>query len=606
MTDLRRSLEVGIASTARLVRGGWSWAGRGVDSLMFPAYCPVCDADTGGPAFCEDCREELLGASGPTCPRCAMPVGPYADLAGGCSECRGRSLGFDRAIALGPYQGPIRRLCLDLKQERNAWMARWLAELVVEGRLEALRLELGEESDAWVVPIPLHWRRRLARGYNQAEALARGMARTLRLKVRPLLRRVSSTPSLALVGRTERAKIMRQAFRARPNPGLKGRTVLLVDDILTTGATCGAAARALKRAGASRVVVVVVGRTSSGPAPSRPISTLDEAGGRGDPGGGGAVMTVEEARSARKVIRIGTRGSHLARWQSEWVADRLREHHPGLTVELVEIKTQGDRDRNSPLAAIGGSGLFTKEIQRALAEGLVEVAVHSLKDLPTKSLEGLTLGAVPAREDVADALIAPRAKTLDALPHGATVGTGSLRRRAQLLHARPDLQVVGVRGNVETRLNKALLGELDAVVLAEAGLRRLGLAGHVTQRLGPPEFLPAVGQGALGIECRLDDKATLALLAALDDPATHRAVVAERRVLAELEGGCMIPLAAFARDVNGLLALDAFVLDPDGKERLTASATGPIDDPDALGRRVAEALRGQGADRLLRGFGRSE
>ena len=298
-------------------------------------------------------------------------------------------------------------------------------------------------------------------------------------------------------------------------------------------------------------------------------------------------------------IRIGTRGSHLARWQSGWVADQLRALHPGLEVELVEIKTQGDRDRNSPLAAIGGTGLFTKEIQRALVEGLVEVAVHSLKDLPTQGPSGLTLGAVPTREDVADALIAPRDRTLQGLAHGATVGTGSLRRRAQLLHARPDLQVVGIRGNVETRLNKALDGELDAVVLAEAGLRRLRLDKHVTERLGPPGFLPAVGQGALGIECRLDDGSTIALLAPLDDPATHRAVVAERRVLAELEGGCMIPLAAFARDVEGALALDAFVLDPDGLERVAASATGPIDDPDALGRRVAEILIGRGADRLL-------
>ena len=211
------------------------------------------------------------------------------------------------------------------------------------------------------------------------------------------------------------------------------------------------------------------------------------------------------------------------------------------------------------------------------------------------------LGAVPVREDVADALIAPGGKTLAGLREGATVGTGSLRRRAQLLHARPDLRVVDVRGNVETRLNKALLGELDAVVLAEAGLRRLGLESHVTERLGPPGFLPAVGQGALGIECRADDAATLARLAALDDPATHRAVVAERRVLAELEGGCMIPLAAFARDLDGLLALDAFVLDPEGRERVAASEAGPLDDPEGLGRKVAEVLRALGADRLLRG-----
>ncbi len=311
----------------------------------------------------------------------------------------------------------------------------------------------------------------------------------------------------------------------------------------------------------------------------------------------GDPKAVDESRT----IRIGTRGSQLARWQSEWVAGQLRALHPGLAVELVEIRTQGDRDRNSPLAAIGGTGLFTKEIQRALAEGVVEVAVHSLKDLPTKGPEGLTLGAVPPREDSADALIAPKFRTLEALPAGSTVGTGSLRRRAQLLHARPDLTVVGVRGNVETRLNKALSGELDAVVLAEAGLRRLGLDGHVTQRLGPPDFLPAVGQGALGIECRLDDRSTLALLGPLDDPATHRAVVAERRVLAELEGGCMIPLAAFARDADGMLALDAVVLDPDGRERVASAANVPIDDPDALGRRVAEELRKLGADRLLRG-----
>jgi hydroxymethylbilane synthase len=308
-------------------------------------------------------------------------------------------------------------------------------------------------------------------------------------------------------------------------------------------------------------------------------------------------------------VRIGTRGSPLARWQAGWVADRLREVHPGLEVVLVEIKTQGDRDRNSPLSAIGGLGLFTKEIQRALAESAVEVAVHSLKDLPTSGPEGLTLGAVPPREDLADALIAPEFQTLDALPAGATVGTGSLRRRAQLLFARPDLRVVDVRGNVETRLNLALRGTLDAVVLAEAGLHRLHLDHHVTERLGPPRFLPAVGQGALGIECRASDATTRRLLAPLDDPATRRAVLAERAALAELEGGCMIPMAAWARDVDGgsgsgsgsgpALALDAVVFDPDGRERVSAGEVGPRDDPGALGRRVAQSLRGLGADALL-------
>src|SRR5438270_5447089 len=236
-----------------------------------------------------------------------------------------------------------------------------------------------------------------------------------------------------------------------------------------------------------------------------------------------------------RTVRIGTRGSHLARWQAEWVADRLRALHLGLAVELVEIKTQGDRDRNSPLAAIGGTGLFTKEIQRAVLDGSVDVAVHSLKDLPTQGPEELTLAAVPPREDVADALIAPVYRTLEALPQGARVGTSSLRRRAQLLHVRPDLSVETIRGNVETRLNQALTGKFDAVVLAWAGLHRLGLHEHVTQRLAPPFFLPAVGQGALGIECRIDDRITADFLRPLDDPAAHRAVLAERRALAELE-----------------------------------------------------------------------
>jgi hydroxymethylbilane synthase len=316
-------------------------------------------------------------------------------------------------------------------------------------------------------------------------------------------------------------------------------------------------------------------------------------------------MTVSPAAQDR--IRIGTRGSRLARWQTQWVADRMRGLHPGLEVELVEIKTQGDRDRNSPLAAIGEVGLFTKEIQRAVRDGAVDVAVHSLKDLPTQGPAELILVAVPPREDVADALIAPEHRTIDALPPGARVGTSSPRRRAQLLFRRPDLEVVSLRGNVETRLNQALQGRLDAVVLAWAGLNRLGLEAHVTQRLKPPEFLPAVGQGALGIECRREDADVLALLEPLDDPATRRAVRAERTTLAELEGGCIIPMAAWARDVEGpeiapdgpALALDAAVFDPDGRDRVLVALRGPRDDPDGLGRRAAAALRAQGAVPLL-------
>jgi hydroxymethylbilane synthase len=305
--------------------------------------------------------------------------------------------------------------------------------------------------------------------------------------------------------------------------------------------------------------------------------------------------------SKDRPLRIGTRGSPLARWQAAWVAARLQAIHPGLAVELVEIKTRGDRDRNTPLSQIGGLGLFTKEIQRALLDGVVDAAVHSLKDLPTQGPAELTLGAIPPREGLADALVAPRSGTLDALPDGASVGTGSLRRRAQLLYLRPGLNVTAVRGNVETRLNLALDGRLDAVVLAEAGLKRLGLESHVTERLGPPQFLPAVGQGALGVECRADDALARTLLAPLDDPPTRRAVLAERRALAELEGGCMIPLGAWGRDdPDGALALDAAVFDADGRERLFIQVVGPRDDAEGLGHRAAEGLRRQGAERLLR------
>ena len=243
---------------------------------------------------------------------------------------------------------------------------------------------------------------------------------------------------------------------------------------------------------------------------------------------------------------------------------------------MWKIKTEGDRDRNSPLAAIGGVGVFTKEIQRAVLENSIDLAVHSLKDLPTQQTDGLVIAAVPAREDVADALIAPRYQTLTALPVGARIGTSSPRRRAQLLFFRPDLEVVSLRGNVETRVNSALEGRLDAVVLACAGLHRIGLEHNVTQRLGPPDFLPAVGQGALGLECRRDDTVLEALLKPLNHPSTYRVVLAERAVLAALQGGCTLPMAAWARDLadgeaerTGLnMALDAALFDPDFRPRV--------------------------------------
>ncbi len=316
---------------------------------------------------------------------------------------------------------------------------------------------------------------------------------------------------------------------------------------------------------------------------------------------------MSSVRGTEGLIRIGTRGSRLARWQAGWVAEQLRALHPGLTAELVEIKTEGDRDRNSPLAVIGGVGVFTKEIQRAVLEHSIDLAVHSLKDLPTQQTDGLVLAAVPAREDVADALVAPRYQTLTALPVAARIGTSSPRRRAQLLFFRPDLEIVSVRGNVETRLDNAIRGGLDGVVLACAGLHRLGLEHHITQRLGPPDFLPAVGQGALGLECRRDDTVVQNLVRPLNDQSTYRAVFAERAALAALQGGCTLPMAAWARDVadgeadrTGLnLALDAMLLDTDGRERIMVSLQGSQRDPEGIGKQVAEALFETGAARLL-------
>jgi len=239
-----------------------SAVGRAGDALVFPWSCPLCEAMGSNEPFCAVCRPELLAqaarASLAACPRCAHSIGPFGDLRGGCAACRGESLGFDAALAFGPYEGAIRTLCLQLKHEENAWLAPWLSALFVEARHEAIA-QL--PSNTWVVPVPLHWLRELHRGYNQSEALARGLARHLGFPVRQPLRRVLATHRLAAMGPTERHDVMRRAFRVRRNVRLGGRTVLLVDDVLTTGATCGAAARALKQAGATRVVAIVIGRT---------------------------------------------------------------------------------------------------------------------------------------------------------------------------------------------------------------------------------------------------------------------------------------------------------------------------------------------------------
>ncbi|HVC98468.1 MAG TPA: hydroxymethylbilane synthase [Pirellulales bacterium] len=297
-------------------------------------------------------------------------------------------------------------------------------------------------------------------------------------------------------------------------------------------------------------------------------------------------------------LRLGTRASPLARWQAQWVAGRLAEL--GIETVLVPISTRGDERRAGPIGAIGEQGVFTKELQRALIDGDIDLAVHSLKDLPTDAVAGLVLAAVPARGPLGDVLISRSGQRFDALPRGAAVGTGSLRRRTQLWHARPDLRMEDVRGNVETRVNKLHDGDFDALVLAEAGLERLGLTGEITQRLPLSLMLPAVGQGALGLEARADDQDTLALLSPLDDDETHRAVAAERSMLAALRGGCLAPVGGWGRVAEGRLQLSGVVLSADGARRVFAELTGATD-PIALGQAVAADLFSQGAGELIEG-----
>jgi hydroxymethylbilane synthase len=312
------------------------------------------------------------------------------------------------------------------------------------------------------------------------------------------------------------------------------------------------------------------------------------------------------SNSDKPTIRLGTRSSALARWQAEWVAARLRE--TGQTVELIFITTSGDAQQVGSIGTIGGQGVFTKEIQRALLDGRVDLAVHSLKDLPTEPIEGLVLAAVPPREVVADVLISRNGQTFAELPAGARIGTGSARRQSQLRHARPELEYLDIRGNVDTRLNKLTAGEYDAIILAAAGMTRLGFADRITQELPRAMILPAVGQGALGLETRADDTTTIAALAALNDPASHAAVLAERSMLATLRGGCLAPVGGWARfEQDGVLKLDGTVLSLDGKARLLVQEEADVDlagetwpeQAVALGEAVAMQLIQSGAERLI-------
>lgn len=296
---------------------------------------------------------------------------------------------------------------------------------------------------------------------------------------------------------------------------------------------------------------------------------------------------------------FATRPSALARWQTQWVIAALQQKHPNLICEEKVITTRGDKILDKPLPEIGGKGLFTQELESELLSGTVHCAVHSLKDLPVKNPDGLTVGCIPVRAEVRDALISAKGYTLETLPPASVVGTSSLRRAAQILSARPDVTIASLRGNVDTRLRKALDGQYHAIILAGAGLTRLGLESHVTQWLFLDTMLPAPGQGALGIQCRTDDEETLSLLSALEDASTRAAVTAERQFLLGLGGGCAVPVAAFA-DVNeetSNISLTGSVASIDGRQIIKVTGEGP--DPFELGKQLAQEAIAQGADEIL-------
>ncbi len=300
-----------------------------------------------------------------------------------------------------------------------------------------------------------------------------------------------------------------------------------------------------------------------------------------------------------KKLIIATRESQLALWQAHHIRDRLQTLHPGLTVELLGMTTLGDQILDSPLSRVGGKGLFVKELEQAMLADQAHLAVHSLKDVPMDLPEGFELTAIPPREDPRDALVSNRYKSLAALPQGARVGTSSLRRQSQLRARYPHLDVDTLRGNVNTRLRKLDEDQYDAIILASAGLKRLGFAERIAAILSPEESLPAAGQGALGIEIRSGQPEIAQLLAPLNDPVTAACVRAERAMSRLLQGGCQAPIGGYATAKNGRLHLRGFVADLEGVRVYRAEAEGEMADPDALGLRVGQALIDQGADQLL-------
>ncbi len=307
----------------------------------------------------------------------------------------------------------------------------------------------------------------------------------------------------------------------------------------------------------------------------------------------------------RTVLRIGTRRSPLAVWQAEHVRARLEAAHPGLRCSLVRIVTQGDRIVDRPLAQVGGKGLFVKEIESALLEGRIDLAVHSMKDLPADLPPGLRIGAIPEREDPRDALVCREAdRKLASIPPGARLGTSSLRRAAQIRFHRPDLAVEPARGNVETRIRRLDEGRFDAILLAVAGLKRLGLHDRISEILDPDLCLPAVGQGVLALEIREDDSEAARLVAPLNDPVTEACATAERGFLASMGGSCQIPIGALARMDRETLALTGLVADVDGSQCVRMTLKGPPEQAAALGCTLADRIRAAGGEGILQSIAR--
>ena len=301
---------------------------------------------------------------------------------------------------------------------------------------------------------------------------------------------------------------------------------------------------------------------------------------------------------ALKELRIGTRASQLALWQANWVKSELEKRYPDMTVTLTKIKTIGDKILDVPLAQVGGKGLFVKEIEEAMLRGEIDIAVHSMKDVPTEFPEGLGLYCITEREDPRDAVISRGVKFSD-LPQGARIGTSALRRQAQLLKVRPDLEMVIIRGNVETRISKLESENLDAVILAAAGLNRLGFADRASELLSPELSLPAIGQGALGIECNLSNEEVKETIAFFNHPDTAHAVRAERALLWRCEGGCQVPIAAFGEVAGDQLTLTGFIASVDGKVSVKGNVTGPAEDCEKLGVKLAEQLLAEGGHAIL-------